>query len=181
MERGQRVPRRRDCCGDEDGVTKQLMKADEIIKRLKLTPHQSEGGYYVETYRSAERHGDRSLATAIYYLLTPKTFSAIHRVKSDETWHFYLGDPVELLMFHPNGPAVLHTIGTDLAGGQRPQVTVPKGSWQGARLVRGGAFALLGTTCAPGFDFDDFKAGRRAALTADYPAFAQMIKDLTRE
>jgi len=157
------------------------MKAEEIIKLLKLQPHQGEGGYYVETYRSAEMHGDRALATAIYYLLTPKTFSAIHRIRSDETWHFYLGDPVELLVLHPNGPAELVILGADLAKGQRPQVTVPKGCWQGARLASGGTRALLGTTCAPAFDFADLKTGRRAALTADHPAFAQMIRDLTRE
>lgn len=159
------------------------MKVEEIIKLLKLTPHQAEGGYFKESFRSAEKHGDRALSTVIYYLLTPKTFSALHRLKADEAWHFYLGDPVEMLMLRPNGGGEVAIIGPDLAAGQRPQVVVPKAIWQGARLKSGGhhGFALMGTTMAPGFDAADFLIARRAALTADFPAYAQMIRDLTRE
>jgi predicted cupin superfamily sugar epimerase len=156
--------------------------ARDIIDLLGLRPLPLEGGYYRETYRSAEsfpRGGTvKSAGTAIYYLLTPDTFSALHRLPTDEVFHFYLGDPVEMLQLPPGGPGNVITLGPDLIAGQRPQVVVPRGVWQGSRLRDGGRFALLGTTMAPGFDFADYEAGDPAALAAAYPAVADFIRRL---
>lgn len=166
------------------------MTAEEIKALLGLSPHALEGGDFVETYRSREslppgipdpaRAGVRSLATAIYYLLTPGTFSALHRLRSDEIFHFYLGDPVEMLQLAPGGEGRVVVLGTDLAAGMRPQVLVPHGTWQGTRLVAGGSVALLGTTVSPGFEVDDYEHGRREELLALYPAWAERIQQLTR-
>ncbi|HTY09169.1 MAG TPA: cupin domain-containing protein, partial [Candidatus Edwardsbacteria bacterium] len=118
---------------------------------LNLKPLELEGGYFSETYRSrtripADRRGQRPCSTAIYYLLTPDTFSALHRLRSDEVFHFYAGDPVEMLLLRPGGQSEVLVLGNDLARRRRPQVIVPRGVWQGARLARGGQWALLGTT-----------------------------------
>lgn len=165
------------------------MTAADIIARLGLAPH-AEGGYFRETYRCAESvpgralparyGGERRLATAIYYLLAPETVSAIHRLRSDEVFHFYLGDPVEMLVLLPDGSGTSVVLGTDVPAGMRPQAVVPAGAWQGSRLRRGGRFALLGTTVAPGFEYADFELGERERLTAAYPAFAEEIAALTR-
>jgi predicted cupin superfamily sugar epimerase len=165
------------------------LSAEQIIQLLNLQPHPAEGGYFVETYRAAEqlsaaalpeRYGQaRHHATAIYYLLKPGTFSALHRLKSDEVFHFYLGDPVEMLQLGPDGAGRTLVLGIDLAGGQRPQVLAPRGVWQGSRLLPGGRFALLGCTVAPGFDYADYQHGDRAALVAAYPAFRARIEALT--
>ncbi len=106
--------------------------------------------------------GARAAGTAIYYLLTPDTFSAMHRLASDEIFHFYLGDPVEMLHLHPDGTHQVLVIGPDLEAGQRPQVIVPRHTWQGARLIPGGRYALLGTTVAPAFDYTDYETAPRA-------------------
>ena len=163
--------------------------ADELIRRLNLQPHPKEGGFFRETYRAADVWpaaglpsgyvGDRRGSTAIYYLLTPTTFSEMHRLPSDEVFHFYLGDPVEMLQLDDSGGRIV-TLGQDVAAGQQLQVVVRGGVWQGSRLKPGGAFALLGCTVAPGFDFADYERGDRAALTAEFPAFAEWITRLTR-
>jgi len=161
------------------------------VKRLLgLEPLEFEGGDFVETYRAREIipagilgpswPTERSLATAIYYLLTPGSFSALHRLRSDELFHFYLGDAVEMLQLHADGTGRVHVLGTDLVAGQRPQCLAPKGVWQGTRLLAGGRFALLGTTVSPGFDRTDFETGRRDELIAAYPAFRERIEALTR-
>jgi predicted cupin superfamily sugar epimerase len=112
--------------------------------------------------------------------LTPDTFSALHRLASDEVFHFYLGDPVEMLQVWPDGSHRVVLIGTDLAAGERPQVVVPRGIWQGARLRPGGRFALLGTTVAPGFDYADYETASRPALLATHPTAHALITALTR-
>lgn len=165
------------------------MTAEEIIGRLGLEAHPSEGGYFRETYRCPVRlaaggplahlSGARSLSTAIYYLLSEGTFSVLHRLKADEVWHFYLGDPVEMLLLGEGGGEVLR-LGSGVLEGMRVQAVVPAGCWQGCRLEPGGRFALMGTTLAPGFDFEDFEAGRREELVAAYPAFKKRIVALTR-
>jgi predicted cupin superfamily sugar epimerase len=132
-------------------------------------------------YRSAERlPGNRALSTAIYFLLTQDSFSAMHRLASDEIWHFYLGDPVQMLQLPEHGEGRILTLGTDLAAGVRPQVIVPRGTWQGACLLPGGRFALLGATMAPGFDFADFELAQREWLLVAYPQFTELICALTR-
>jgi predicted cupin superfamily sugar epimerase len=167
-----------------------MVTAAQVISALRLQPHPREGGYFVETYRSQEElpsgalptryPGPRSVSTAIYYLLTPETFSEMHRLRSDEVFHFYLGSPVEMLHLWPDGSGQVVTLGTDLAADMRPQVVVPRGVWQGARLRPGGDFALLGTTVAPGFDYADYEAGDRDVLVKAYPAFRESIEALTR-
>jgi predicted cupin superfamily sugar epimerase len=166
-----------------------MRRAEQLIAALQLQPLPLEGGYYRETYRSALQlpasclgspHADaRSAATAIYYLLTPETCSALHRLPSDEVFHFYLGDPVDMLQLEEDGTGRIITLGPDLLGGQLCQTVVAKGVWQGSLLRAGGDFALLGTTMAPGFDFADYEAGQRAQLLSRYPAFAEWIVRLT--
>jgi len=165
------------------------MTAEEIIVRLKLKPHPNEGGFFTETYRADEAaaadalparySGDRAFGTCIYYLLKPGHFSAIHRLRSDEIFHFYLGDPVEMLQLGPDGRGKVVVIGVDLAAGMSPQVIVPRGVWQGSHLVGGGTFALLGCTVAPGFDYADYEHGRRADLIRSHPQFREKIVALT--
>ncbi len=167
-----------------------MISVEQIKSILNLRPHPEEGGYYSETYRSAASiPGDalpdcygsaRSFSTAIYYLLTPDTFSAMHRLKTDEIFHFYLGDPIEMVQLWPDGSGKLVTLGTDIAHGMRLQEVVPRGVWQGSALRAGGAFALLGATVAPGFEFADYEAGRRKELTQQYPEYAERIRALTR-
>ncbi len=133
-----------------------MVTADKIKSLLNLKPHPVEGGYFAETYRSQQHipkdelpdtyDSDRPLATAIYYLLTPDTFSTMHRLPADEIFHFYLGDPVEMLQLLPDGSGSAITLGPDILNGMHLQVTVGKGVWQGSRLLPGGKFALLGTT-----------------------------------
>jgi predicted cupin superfamily sugar epimerase len=167
-----------------------MLTAEQVIQRLKLVPLTIEGGYFRETYRSElvvpagalpnGYGGDRNVSTAIYYLLTPNTFSAIHIVKSDEAFHFYAGDAVEMLQLWPDGSARIVIISNDLAVGHEPQLVVPAGVWQGCRLISGGKWALMGCTVAPGFDYADFALADRSQLTALHPAHAEMIEALTK-
>jgi hypothetical protein len=155
------------------------MTADEIKTLLNLQPHPVEGGFFRRTYTSAETanlpRGVRPLGTAIYYLLEPGTFSEMHLLDSDEIFHFYLGDPVEMLQLHPDGSSETYTLGPDLAAGQHVQLVVPAGVWQGTRLVGDGKLALLGCTVIPGFDFADYRSGSYAELAAKWPAEAARI------
>ncbi len=166
------------------------MTANEIKQLLKLEPHPVEGGSFLQTWCAAETipqsalpaqyAGPRPAGTCIYYLLEPGTFSEMHRLTSDEIYHFYLGDPVEMLQLAPDGRARKLIIGSDLANGQHPQLLVPKNVWQGSRLLSGGKVALLGCTMSPGFDYADYEAGARDVLVRDYPEFAELIEKLTR-
>jgi uncharacterized protein len=165
--------------------------ADELIALLKLQPHPREGGHFRETYRSDDllpagalpvRYGaPRCAGTAIYYLLTPNTCSALHRLASDEVFHFYLGSPVRMLQLFPDGQGKEVVLGPDLTRGQSVQVVAPRGVWQGSVLEPGGDFALLGCTVAPGFEYADYESGNRAELLARYRALAGLIERLTPE
>jgi hypothetical protein len=150
-----------------------MITAQDIIKTLALAPLPLEGGYYAETYRS-------TFGTAIYYLLTADSYSAMHQLPGDEIFHFYLGDPVEMLQLRPDGTGEVVILGPDILHGMRPQTVVAGGVWQGSRLATGGSFALLGTTMAPGFAFADYVAGEAAQLSATYPEHAERIKRLTK-
>jgi len=166
-----------------------MIFVDEIIERLGMQLHPEEGGYFVQTYKSEEvilKDGlpgrypsERAFGTAIFYLLTPDTFSALHRLTSDEIFHFYLGDAVTMLQLHPDGSSKVVTLGQDIRGGQELQVVVPRGTWQGSFLNEGGEFALLGCTVAPGFEYEDYEAGSREALVERYPEAREMIVRLT--
>ena len=163
--------------------------AESIIRLLNLKPHP-EGGYYKEIYRSDEilpkesipsrYSGPRCFSTGIYYLLTPGDRSLMHRVKSDETFHFYMGDPAEILKLYPDGTGEIIEIGLDLEKGMEPCVTIEKNVWQGQKLKEGGRFVLYGTTVSPGFEFEDFEIGNRSLLQTKYPAFKVKIEALTK-
>ncbi len=151
---------------------------ERLIATLALRPHP-EGGFFAETYRSARSFGDRALSTAIYFLVTAASPSRMHRVASDEMWHFYGGDTLEMLQLDPDGCSRVFAIGSRIEAGERPQILVPAGVWQGVRVVPGGSYALVGATVTPGFDFDDFEMGDRAALRERYPACAALLAALS--
>ena len=167
------------------------MTADQIRRKLGLRPHPREGGWFVETWRAQEtipaaklperygRAAERAAGTAIYCLLEPGNFSEIHRLRSDEVFHFYLGNPVEMLQLWPDGSGRRVVLGTDIAAGMLPQTVVSQGVWQGSRLVEGGKFALLGCTVSPGFDYADYESGTRAELLAEWREWGDLIEALT--
>ena len=160
------------------------MTANQIKALLKLEPHPIEGGFYRRTYTSAgtveSPRGVRAQGTAIYYLLEAGTFSEMHVLESDEIFHFYLGDPVQMLQLHPGGGSAILTLGPDLEAGQHVQTVVPAGVWQGTRLIGDGKVALLGCTVTPGFDFADYRNAQYADLAAKWPTQADQIRALTR-
>ena len=160
------------------------MTAAEIKELLKLSPHPIEGGHFRRTYTSGLEvqtpHGARAAGSAIYYLLEPGLFSEMHVLTSDEMFHFYLGDPVEMLQLLPDGGSTVVPLGPDLAAGQHVQVVVPAGVWQGMQLVGNGSVALLGCTVTPGFNYADYKNARSADLIAKWPGEAERIRGLTR-
>ena len=162
-----------------------MKTAEKLIRKLKLKPLPKEGGYFIETYRSSENitapkryKGKRVLSTAIYYLLKPEVVSKMHRIKSDEVFHLYLGGPVEMLLLFPDSSSKIVVLGSNIMKGQRPQVLVPKNVWQGARLKKGAEFALLGTTVAPGFEYSDLELSDAGKLAAKYPKLKKMIREL---
>src|SRR5579883_110590 len=164
------------------------MTADDIIRLLQLQPHPVEGGFFRETYRSAAmlpasalpaHRAERSVSTAIYYLLKPGHVSELHVLPGDEVFHFYLGGPVRMLQLWPDGTGKEVVLGQDLTAGQVPQLVVPAGVWQGTHLIDDTGFALLGATMAPGFEYADYTGGSRAELTAKWPGHAEMIAKLT--
>jgi predicted cupin superfamily sugar epimerase len=160
------------------------MNVTELIEQLQLAPHP-EGGYFRETYRAAESvgatalprrfTGERSISTAIYFLLEAGQCSHLHRIRSDEVWHFYAGDPLDVMEIDGAGELKVTRIGT---GGVYQHV-VPAGVWFGAAPAEGGRFALVGCTVAPGFDFADFELADRAALLREYPRHQDWIRRLT--
>lgn len=160
------------------------MTAAEIKTLLKLDPHPMEGGHFRQTYVSAEKvrleRGTRSVGTAIYYLLEDGAFSEMHMLQSDEVFHFYLGDPVEMLQLNPDGSSAVFVLGPDLAAGQHVQLVVPAGIWQGSRLLPGGKVALLGCTVSPGFDYADYRGGSYEELAEKWPARRESIRALIR-
>jgi len=133
-----------------------------------------------QTWRAKDGPDGHPLGTAIYYLLRPESYSHLHRLPTDEIYHFYLGDPVELYLFYPDGKSETVVLGGDLAAGQRPQAVAPGGSWQGSRLQPGGRYALLGTTMAPGFTPTDYEHALDVdTLKVMYPDMAAVIDAIT--
>jgi predicted cupin superfamily sugar epimerase len=166
-----------------------MFDAQEVIKKLGLMPLPDEGGYFRETFRSERlvevNFGSgivsRSAGTEILYLITPDQFSALHRIKSDEVFHFYLGDPVEMIQLHARGELKRVILGDDIFEHQTLQAHVPANTWQGSRLLPGGRFALLGTSVFPGFEFSDFELGARQPLGDEWPRYRREIDLLTRD
>ena len=161
-----------------------MTDASYWIDRLGLQAHP-EGGYFRETYRSADRldagalggryDGPRPASTAIYFLLTSEAYSALHRLKSDELWHYHAGAPLTVHVIDREGGYRSHRVGLDLDAGQRPQAVVPAGCWFGASVDEPGGYALVGCTVAPGFDFADFELADRDRLTRQFPEHAELI------
>lgn len=163
-----------------------MLGAQQVIDALNLQAHP-EGGFYAETFRgetlpfALPQRGARSASTAIYFLLRATDFSALHVVASDEQWHHYLGDPLELHCFDPAGAYRRVVLGSALLEGQRPQHVVRAHELQGARVLPGPhGYALCGCSVAPGFDFADFRMPPRAELLAQLPEHAAIVRALTR-
>jgi uncharacterized protein len=167
-----------------------FMTADEIKKQLGLEPHPCEGGWFRQTWCSGEMipkgllperyPAERHAGTCIYYLLEPGNFSEMHRLASDEIFHFYYGDPVEMLQLTQDGSAKKFVLGSDLAEGQHLQLVVPRSVWQGSRLIAGGSVALLGCTVSPGFDYSDYETGHRDKLLPLAGEYRELLTALTR-
>lgn len=147
-----------------------------------LEPLPREGGLFRRLWAGPERPDGRPAGSAIVMLLTaaPDDFSALHRLPHDEIWHFYLGDPLEILLLAPDGTSGTAVLGPDVLGGQQVQLTVPGGTWMGARVADGGAWSFFGCTMAPGFVYPDYEHGEAADLIARYPHEAARITGLTR-
>lgn len=165
------------------------MNDEEKIERIRqlygLEPLGAEGGLYRQTFLSDEilplqaipgREGDHPMYTAILYLLKGKGFSRMHRLPSDEIFHFYMGDPVEMLQLYPDGTGKIIRMGGGLCEGEFLQVRVPRGTWQGTRLAEGSSWALLGTTMAPGYLDADYEDGDKEELQRQYPQFRELLE-----
>jgi predicted cupin superfamily sugar epimerase len=157
------------------------------IEKLQLNAHV-EGGAFKETYRSALKiahkylppdfKGKRNVSTAIYFLLKEGQFSAMHKIASDELWHFYAGSPLYIYELNAAGELITHILGNDLEAGQSFQVLIPAGSWFGSRCQTPGAFSLAGCTVAPGFDFEDFELANKQFMKDNFPAHAQLWDEM---
>lgn len=163
--------------------------AAALVRSLNLARHP-EGGWYRETYRSPltipvaalpdSFGGERSVCTAIYFLLERGDISALHRIKSDELWHFHAGAALTIHVFTPAGECRQIGLGSNIGAGESFQAMVPAGCWFGAEISAGGDFSLVGCTVAPGFDFDDFEMAAGEQLARIYPDHGEVIRRLTR-
>ncbi|MFJ1972827.1 cupin domain-containing protein [Streptomyces sp. NPDC087903] len=158
------------------------MTPEDLVAHYDLEPIPREGGRFRRTWAGPPGPDGRPAGSAIVALLTaaPDDFSALHRLPTDEIWHFYLGDPLGLLLLAPDGTSSTPVLGPDVLGGQHPQLTVPAGTWMGARVAEGGAWTFFGCTMAPGFTYEGYEHGDAARLTARYPSEAARIVPLCR-
>ena len=147
------------------------MTGEQIIDLLALEPLPHEGGMWAQTWIDAE-------SSAIYFLMRPGDFSAMHRLTGVEIWHHYAGTAARMLLLHPDGTVTTPVLGDDLSAGQRPTVVVRPGVWMGATTM--GDWTLVGTTMAPPYSPESFELGDRATLAAAYPEAAHDIVALTR-
>ena len=165
------------------------MTIPELITHFHLHPHP-EGGWYAQSYRSTESipaaalperfTGDRLFSTAIYFLLEQGNFSAFHRIKSDECWHFYSGDPLEIFILHNDGSLQVVTLGSSIEKGHHFQFVVPANCWFSSRPAAESRYCFVGCTVAPGFDFTDFEMANAATLSKEYPSHSVLIETLCR-
>jgi uncharacterized protein len=165
------------------------MIAEALISFYGLQPHP-EGGYYKESYRSEEPipgdslpgrfDGDRSFSTAIYFLLNGDNFSAFHRIKSDELWHFYSGIALNIYVIDRDGELEVTRLGNNIGNGEVFQAVVPAGCWFASEPSGKNGFSFVGCTVAPGFDFRDFELANRSDLTTTFPQHASLINRLCR-
>jgi uncharacterized protein len=166
--------------------------AAELIKHFNMARIPQEGPWFTLTYSSSDTlphaalpqryDGSRVAGSAIIAIITKAEFSAMHRLKTDEVWHFYGGDPLQLLVLHPNGSGEVVVLGPDVLAGQKLQYVVPRGSWQGSMPLGKGQdrYSTIGDTLAPSFDYSDFEMGYRTELQQAYPRYAGLIAQLTR-
>lgn len=165
------------------------MQKETLIEKFDLQPHP-EGGYFKETYRSEGKvltndpphhfPNHRNYSTAIYFLIEKTNFSSLHRIKSDEIWHFYAGDALEVIEIDLEGNLIKTQVGNDLKNGQTFQYMVKAGHWFGSRVLKGGEFSFVGCTVSPGFDFNDFELAIRQELIDLFPQHTQVITEMTR-
>ena len=172
----------------ESSASPRRPTSHELIELFGLEPLPVEGGQLIQTWRSDEvvdsadaDAGGKRAGTAAIAMLTdePDSFSAIHRLPTTEVWHFYLGDPIQMLLLRPNGTVERPVLGPDVLGGEHIQVVVAPGTWMGARLAPGGEYGLFGCTMAPGFTTKDYEGGT-LELTSTYPDAAEAIESLIR-
>ena len=171
-------------------IEQNAKKIEELINHYNLLPHP-EGGFFRQTYAAAEQiskealperfEGIRSFSTAIYFLLPHGSFSAFHRIKSDEVWHFYEGCPLNIHVIHPNSDYECLKLGSNLKNGESYQLVVPANAWFASEPIGyNGSFALVGCTVAPGFDFADFELADAEKLVEQFPIHEQLIRRLSR-
>lgn len=166
-----------------------MSRIDQLIQQYKLQAHP-EGGWYYQTYKSNEQvavsalpirfGGGRAFSTAIYFLLEQGNFSAFHRIKSDECWHFYAGDALHIYIIQQNGELKIISLGNDLQKGQAFQYVVPANCWFASRPAPGSEYCFVGCTVSPGFEFEDFELANADTLSNEYPQHAIIIKELCR-
>lgn len=151
-----------------------------IIARLELAPLPFEGGWFRQYYLSEERdETGRPRASAIHFLMTPKDFSALHRLKTAETWTYREGATVELFLLSPTGSGRIVRLGTAEAIGEVPSVKVPGGFWQSGRTL--GAWSLVDCRMEPAWDEREFELGQRDELMMQYPDWASVVRTVTRQ
>lgn len=152
-----------------------------IIAALGLERLPVEGVLFRQTWKKSV--GNDVIGTAMIGMLTndADSFSVMHRLGADEVWHFYAGDPIRMLLLHPDGTHTTPLLGPDVLGGHLPQVIVPAGTWMGALLEPGGTYALFGNTVTPGFTSEIFEAGERDTLCARWPEATDLIVRLTSD
>ena len=161
-----------------------MKSKDYWIEHLNMDDHP-EGGYFKETYRSAEkvinRNGQaRSASTGIYFLLTSDNFSAFHKIESDEMWHFYDGAALSVYVIHGTGELEILKIGNDIEKGEQLQAIVPAGCWFASKVDAPNSYSLVGCTVSPGFDFEDFVLAKADELIKAYPKHEKVIRSLCR-
>ncbi len=164
-------------------------RVKEIVEKLRMTPHP-EGGFYKETYRSSGVipkdilengfMGDRNYCTAIYFLLTSDNFSAFHKIKQDEIWHYYEGSSLCVHVIGLDGKYNKYKVGMDLDKDELPQLVVPAGCWFASGVEKENNYSLVGCTVSPGFDFEDFELAKRKDLILEFPKHKEVITQFTR-
>ena len=167
-----------------------MLTTEQLINQYQLQPHP-EGGWYKETYKSSEQisatalparfDGERSFSTAIYFLLEQGNFSAFHKIKSDECWHFYAGDALEVFVIQPGGNLEIIRLGSNILKEELFQFVVPANCWFASRPTADSGYCFVGCTVAPGFDFADFELAAATELSALYPAHTAIIHELCRQ
>ncbi len=155
-------------------------EVDEIIKLYQLQPNETEGGYFKLTYKLDDVGSDIPKSTAIYYFLKSENRSLFHKLSNDIIYHFYSGDPVTMVLLKPDGTGSVITLGNDVLHQQQAQVVIPKNTWIGSYVAKGGCYALMGTTMTPGFDPKGYELGDRSNLIKLYPQYKHEIVYLTK-